>query len=70
MTAHASNFSLPDSISILNPSVMELLACPACLHRLRLEGRNLNCEQCGRTYPVVDGIPVLIFNGKESPRGY
>jgi uncharacterized protein len=38
----------------------ERLACPACLHPLRVEAACLICTGCGRTYPIVDGIPVLI----------
>jgi uncharacterized protein YbaR (Trm112 family) len=44
----------------LDASVIERLACPACLGALRLETASLECGACGRTYPVVDGIPVLI----------
>jgi uncharacterized protein YbaR (Trm112 family) len=40
--------------------VLEQLACPACLGNLRMEGASLACTGCGRVYPVVDGIPVLI----------
>ncbi len=36
------------------------LACPVCLDALRLEGDRMVCTGCGRAYPVVDGIPVLI----------
>ena len=39
---------------------MGLLACPSCLAALRLEGSTVVCAGCGRAYPVVDGIPVLI----------
>jgi hypothetical protein len=37
-----------------------LLACPACEGELRLEGGRVVCGRCGRAYPIVDGIPVLI----------
>jgi uncharacterized protein YbaR (Trm112 family) len=50
----------------LAPSVVTQLACPACLGALRLEECKLLCAQCGRTYPIVDGIPVLIA-GRENP---
>ena len=40
--------------------VAEMLACPACHRDLRLEGECLVCGGCGRRYPVVDGIPMLI----------
>jgi uncharacterized protein YbaR (Trm112 family) len=44
----------------LAPSVVNQLACPACLGALRLEVCRLLCAQCGHAYPIVDGIPVLI----------
>jgi uncharacterized protein len=37
-----------------------VLACPACQGELRLEGERVVCERCGHSYPIVDGIPVLI----------
>jgi uncharacterized protein YbaR (Trm112 family) len=47
-------------------SVVNQLACPACLGDLRLEEIRLVCAACGRTYPVVDGIPVLIAERAEA----
>jgi uncharacterized protein YbaR (Trm112 family) len=41
-------------------SVLEQLACPACLGGLVLVGERLACAGCGRGYAIVDGIPVLI----------
>jgi uncharacterized protein YbaR (Trm112 family) len=38
----------------------ETLACPACHGELRLEGDRVICAGCGRAYPIVDGIPVLV----------
>jgi uncharacterized protein YbaR (Trm112 family) len=43
-----------------DPSVADQLACPACLGDLKVEEALLVCQGCGRAYPVVDGIPVLI----------
>jgi uncharacterized protein YbaR (Trm112 family) len=43
-----------------DPSVLDQLACPACRGALRLEKARLCCEECDRTYPIVDGIPTLI----------
>ncbi len=47
--------SLPDS-------VLTLLVCPACKSRLQRVNSQFTCSdaQCGRTFPIVDGIPVLI----------
>ena len=40
-------------------TALELLRCPTC--RSRLEGEaELRCTGCGRSYPVVDGIPRLL----------
>jgi uncharacterized protein YbaR (Trm112 family) len=50
-------------------SVVNQLACPACLGDLRLEEMRLVCAACGCSYPVVDGIPVLIAGREENPRG-
>jgi hypothetical protein len=41
-------------------SVLDQLACPACLGGLVLDGERLVCAGCGRGYPIVDAIPVLI----------
>src|SRR5262245_48296138 len=38
----------------------DLLACPACHRRVRPRGDGLGCVQCGRTYPIVHGVPVLL----------
>jgi hypothetical protein len=51
----------------LAPSVLSLLACPACLGALRFEQSKLLCSVCGCAYPIVDGIPVMIA-GRENPR--
>jgi uncharacterized protein YbaR (Trm112 family) len=47
----------------LDPVVLGQLACPACpacLGVLRVDEDRLVCVGCGRGYPIVDGIPVLI----------
>ncbi|MGA8740586.1 MAG: Trm112 family protein [Terracidiphilus sp.] len=36
------------------------LACPVCYAQLRFEKATVVCSGCGSSYPVVDGIPVLI----------
>jgi hypothetical protein len=51
----------------LDSSVVNQLACPACLGELRLDESHLLCTACGRAYPIVDGIPVLIA-GRENPQ--
>jgi hypothetical protein len=36
------------------------LACPVCLSSLALETNSVRCTGCTRSYPVIDGIPVLL----------
>ena len=47
----------------LPPDLLAILACPRCKGRLLLApaGDGLGCARCGVAYPVVDEIPVLIF---------
>lgn len=46
------------------PANLELwaddLACPVCFAALQFSASTVVCSGCGRSYPVVDGIPVLI----------
>ncbi|MGA9673278.1 MAG: Trm112 family protein [Terracidiphilus sp.] len=47
-------------------SVLDQLACPVCLGGLRFNEDRLVCASCGRGYPIVDGIPVLIAERAET----
>ncbi|HZA18312.1 MAG TPA: Trm112 family protein [Pseudonocardiaceae bacterium] len=53
----------------LDPQLMEILACPCPEHgQLRSgtiadpEADALTCTVCGRSFPVTDGIPVLLLD--------
>lgn len=53
----------------LDPQLMEILACPGPDHgQLRTgsaadpEADALTCTVCGRSFPVTDGIPVLLLD--------
>jgi uncharacterized protein YbaR (Trm112 family) len=39
---------------------LQRVVCPACHQPLRLDAGAISCQGCGRRYPVVDGIPVLL----------
>jgi uncharacterized protein YbaR (Trm112 family) len=54
---------------VLDPQLLEILACPCDEHApLRLGTPSdptadaLTCTSCGRSFPVVDGIPVLLLD--------
>ena len=44
----------------LTPADLHWLVCPACRQPLALEAEAVRCTACGRRYPIVDGIPVLL----------
>ena len=54
---------------MVDPELLEILACPACKAAVRAEGERLACTSCGRRYPVRDGIPVMLIEEAELPSG-
>lgn len=44
----------------ITTALQERLICPHCGSRLHSRGEFLICENCGKEYPVVAGIPILI----------
>jgi uncharacterized protein YbaR (Trm112 family) len=44
----------------LPAEILSRLACPVCHAGLVQQAGAIRCSQCQRTYPVQDGIPVLI----------
>ncbi|MBD3869304.1 MAG: Trm112 family protein [Acidobacteria bacterium] len=53
----------------LDPKLIEILACPGCHGRFRQlrQPDRLECIECGRRYPVRDGIPILLLEQAEDP---
>lgn len=52
----------------LDPQLREILACPCPQHATLRSGTAtdpeadaLTCTACGRSFPVIDGIPVLLL---------
>lgn len=54
---------------MIDPRVLELLACPICTDRPPLEEREgwLVCTGCSRRYPIRDGIPDLLPESAVEP---
>jgi uncharacterized protein len=51
---------------MVNPELLEILRCPACVREkdglLTLTHDTwLICQDCGRKYPIVDDIPVMLI---------
>ena len=53
----------------LDPSLLEILACPNCRADLRADdaASELVCTGCGYAYPVRDDIPVLLVDEARKP---
>ncbi len=51
----------------VDKELLEILACPLDHAPVREEGDRLVCSECGRRYPVRDGIPVMLIEEAELP---
>ena len=52
---------------MIDQKLLDILACPACKTAVKLEADRLVCVQCGRRYPIRDGIPVMLIEEAEQP---
>lgn len=52
---------------MVDSDLLEILACPLCKEKVRLEGDRLVCGKCGRRYRVEDGIPIMLVDEAELP---
>jgi uncharacterized protein YbaR (Trm112 family) len=42
---------------------LSAVRCPACFEKLNDNGEGgISCNNCGKTYPIVDGIPILLLD--------
>ncbi len=51
---------------MINQDLLEILRCPVCVHDkaglLKLhQDAWLICQDCGRKYPIVEDIPVMLI---------
>ncbi len=60
----------------LDPMLLDVLACPAEHHAPLIPGTRddpgataLTCSQCGRVFPIRDGIPVLLLDEATGGQG-
>lgn len=59
------------SFSPVCDDLLDILACPACDERpnVELKDNKLFCPNCGRLYPIVNGIPLMIVEKAEKGEG-
>jgi len=50
---------------MLEAEFIKRLACPACKNALTQEQEKLCCAQCGRRYPIREGVPILLLEEAE-----
>ena len=53
---------------IVPQELLDILVCPVDKAKVHLQGDRLVCEQCGRAYPVRDGIPIMLGEEAEPAR--
>jgi len=54
----------------LDPALWQVLACPCEAHGALLadeQAATLTCVECGRAFPVRDGIPVMLLDEATTP---
>lgn len=54
-------------MSLIDPTLAEVLVCPVDKADLTedTEAERLECTECGRRYPVRDGIPIMLVEEAE-----
>jgi len=52
---------------MIKPELLAILCCPKCKGDVRYEpaSETLTCSSCARTYPVKDGIPIMLVSDEE-----
>ncbi len=46
---------------MISQELLDILVCPACKKRVELSEGMLVCGECGRRYPIRDGIPIMLI---------
>lgn len=54
-------------MSLIDPNLAEVLVCPVDKADLSedAEAQRLECTECGRRYPVKEGIPIMLVDQAE-----
>lgn len=50
---------------MIDEKLLSILACPACQGDVKLKEEKIVCRQCGRKYPVKNGVPIMLVDQAE-----
>ena len=50
---------------MIDKELLDILACPACKAAVELVEGKIACTECGRRYPIRDGIPIMLIEEAE-----
>ena len=50
---------------MIDQELLDILACPACQGAVDLKDNKIVCKECGRKYPIKDGIPIMLVDQTE-----
>ena len=53
---------------MIRKELLDILACPACKTPVDLREEMLVCHNCGRRYPIKDGIPIMLIEEGDKHR--
>ena len=45
---------------MIDDELLAILICPACKAEVELDADAIRCTGCARSYPIRDGIPVML----------
>jgi uncharacterized protein YbaR (Trm112 family) len=50
-------------MQMIDTKLLEILACPACKGDVEYDVKNekINCIDCRKSYPVREGIPIMLI---------
>lgn len=50
---------------MIDESLIKILICPACKGDIMLKEQEIACTDCGRRYPIQNGVPVMLIGEAE-----
>ena len=65
----ASTTPTPPTSNTIDRELLDMLRCPLTRSRLRQEGEWLVAEVGGLSYPVREGLPVMLVEEAKLPHG-